>query len=145
LGEFFYNLIGETEEPPAFEVFNWSCSPLGVMEKTIRVSHDNPQRGKALLAMSQNSDNAIKSNRLLAIIERERYQLSNQLRLKVHYSSPSFKGPSEIIIDKENSSSVNLPLSFDSSVYGFDNRGPGNTHAILFCAMIQILIQEDIA
>ena len=93
VGEFYYQIEGKTLEPQVSEILNWSCRSTGVYEKSLHLTHSNNLRDKAIMFALNSSGNS-ESN-----MELSKYSFpSIPLKYKVEYSSPLFKGPSEITI-----------------------------------------------
>eukprot|EP00842_Homolaphlyctis_polyrhiza_P003819 jgi/Hompol1/4438/HPOL_001780-RA len=111
VGEFMYRVDGKATVPQPIEKFVWTCKSSGTVEKPIRILPLNPHREKAIYAcLSSSTEKAAvathgaktpKEQRMSSAnaIEREAYQLPRRpLHYKVEYTSPYFRGPSEIIL-----------------------------------------------
>ncbi|KAJ3321010.1 Cilia- and flagella-associated protein 47 [Boothiomyces sp. JEL0866] len=132
VGEFLYKIEGQSHNPNPIEICNWSCKSNSSFEKLLRIIPSNPNRDKALnaymaanyafrnlLNKSRSVKDRLKSN---GGIDRDTYQLpKTPLKYKIEYSSPYFKGPSEITIkpaqDSKDKSSIDqifteLPITF---------------------------------
>ncbi|KAJ3272213.1 Cilia- and flagella-associated protein 47 [Terramyces sp. JEL0728] len=132
VGEFLYKIEGQSYTPCPVEICNWSCKSNTSFEKLLRIIPTNSIRDKALnaymaanyafrnlLNKSRSVKDRIKSN---GGVDRDAYQLpKTPLRYKIEYSSPYFKGPSEIAIkpspDAKEKTSIEqvfteLPITF---------------------------------
>ncbi|KAJ3253631.1 Cilia- and flagella-associated protein 47 [Boothiomyces macroporosus] len=138
VGEFVYKIEGQSYPPNPVEICNWSCKSNSPFEKTLRIIPSNPNRDKALNAYMAanyafrnllNKSRSIKDRlRSTGGIDRDTYQLPKiPLKYKIEYSSPYFKGPSEITIkpapDSKDKSAIDqifteIPITFQPKAPG---------------------------
>lgn len=106
VGEFMYRIEGVSRQPAVIpQAVQWTCKSFSVIKKTVRIPHENTQRDRALqsvLAFEENEKDQSEDSprkQIVAKIDDKKFQLPfAPLKYKVHFSSPFFSGPDEILI-----------------------------------------------